>query len=197
MQHKLIMTREENRKEKEEKILTKRKCLQVAGDLVSQIAWAHTPPPLSILPDSAPLQHLLGQLQFCSLHKAFNDSLPKPSRFTHRTKEYFLSGNEESCLINYLSWVPSCQPSWNCSSWLCAFSVSLPQPRPWWNPLVPLSWIPPLLVSPTAVLCTHMDLPLAWFLICENFKAGTIIAIFIPWHIHKNGPGDAHERVDS
>ena len=37
MQHKLIMTREENRKEKEEKILTKRKCLQVAGDLVSQI----------------------------------------------------------------------------------------------------------------------------------------------------------------
>ena len=54
--HKLIMTKEENRKEKVEKILTKMKCLQATGGLVSQILWHHTPP--------TPIIHLAW---FCSI----------------------------------------------------------------------------------------------------------------------------------
>lgn len=67
-------------------------------------------------------------LQFGSLPRAFCGSFPPPSSSTHHSEESFLSGNQEFGLTDYFSQVPSCQPNWSCSSFLCAFSVSPPLP---------------------------------------------------------------------
>lgn len=72
-----------------------------------------------------------------------------PSSFALQGKESFLFGNEASSLTDSPSRVPSCQPSWTCSSCLCALSATCP------GPAHGALWVPP----------AHTDLPLAQVLV--------------------------------
>lgn len=72
-----------------------------------------------------------------------------PSSFARQSKESFLFGNEASSLTDSPSRVPSCQPSWTCSSRLCALSATCP------GPAHGALWVPP----------AHTDLPLAQALV--------------------------------
>lgn len=76
--------------------------------------------------------------------------LCKLSSFARQGKESLLFGNEASSLTDSPSRVPSCQPSWTCSSCLCALSAACP------SPAYGALWVPP-----AGVPCVHTDLPLA------------------------------------
>lgn len=71
------------------------------------------------------------------LAQACAGCLRKPSSFARQSKESFLFGSEASSLTDSPSRVPFCQPSWTCSSCLCALSAACPGPAYW------ALWVPP------------------------------------------------------
>lgn len=91
----------------------------------------------------------------------------KPSSFARQSKESLLVGNEASSLTDSPSRVPSCQPSWTCSSCLCALSAACP------SPAHGALWVPP-----AGVPCIHTDLPLAqcWSARAPSRPCGSLLS---------------------
>lgn len=112
--------------------------------------WAlHAAPAPSPRAGPTGLSQQLAQPQFCSLHKSLPVASARPPALPCRVRNPFFWGNEASSLTDSPSRVPSCQPSWTCSSCLCALSATCP------GPAHGALWVPP----------AHTDLPLAQVLV--------------------------------